>query len=427
MKITTNFTDIMASLATLKAVVQDKLASDNLKNIIFTIGADGKVTLVAYNTLVTCFAPLKNATVTWDDGETPAETYFQVRQELLKVLDNFKSLKKTVVDHIDITPTEAYALVSVSERATDEILNDTAIPEQIKASYNHVSDFRVTAPKLAAGVKKEIEGKDMSVDGTDMTAVDTKVYLDALLATIPIDAKETMGTRIMAVGSDIYTAPQVFFAIMENRLPDEFRDFILSSSASQFLKSYLDIVPEFKFSKQVLENAVILKFACEDSIAFINASTTKGALDCTAYKMHGNSGFAIDKDYFSDMIRRISGQENIAFSAKLYEDHCTGTIKSKTYKQSFDALTCRLDTQEFEGSSLLKTDDDGAKYLDIDVSIRPDLLAKLLFIGFNNAAPAFLYFEPVGGAAMRLAIRDNTGIWQTKINTLSANRSNFEW
>lgn len=426
MKLKTTYENLNGAIATLKAVITDKFASDTLRNVIFIVSASGEVRLAAYNTLVACFAPLPAAEVDWGTAQ-PEETYFQLKSDLLKILDNFKALKKTKVDAIEIDVGEANALLTARETAIDAILADVEVPDYVKNSYSHDLYFRVPAPKLASGIRKEIEGRDMTVSGELMSAVDLKYYLDALISTIPADAKETMGTRIMAVGDDIYTAPQLYFAIMNNRLGTQFRNFILSRSATQFIRSYLDCVDEFYFSKTELENAVVLKFACQNSIAFVNAATTRGALDCTAYKQHSETGLAVDKEYFSDILRRVGTSDACSFTVKIPEQGIAGgVIASKTWKQSFTALVSRLNISEFEGTSLLKTAEDGSRYLEIAFSLRPDLMQKLLFLGLNDKAPAYLYFEPAQ-SGVKLAVCDETGIWNTKINTLTPKRNDFEW
>lgn len=427
MIIKTNYETLQTAITPLKAVLADKLTSDAIKNIIFITKADGSVTVAAYNTTVSCFSPLTGATVDWGEGVTPADTWFQMKSDLVKKLDGFKSVKRTVADEIEIDFKESHAVLKVSEHAAE------GIPEDKKSRYSAQSKTRIASPKLNSGIQRVMEGFSITVSGEQLNAIDVKTYMDALSSTLPVDAKDNMSTRIMAVGSDIYTAPSLYFAIMENRLPsDKFTGFVLTQSAASFIRSYLDCVDMFSFDKTENENSVVLKFSSEKCIAYVTAQLTKNVLDCTKYKVHSNTGIVLDKDWFIDQLNRVGSSDAFSFATRIYSDHAVCRIESKEYNMpEFPALLARLDKSEFANKNILKQDETGADYVDIKFSIRADLFSKLLFSGTIFKQPVYLYFEVddaiPDAPSISMAVLDDTQIWQTKINRLTASRSDFKW
>jgi hypothetical protein len=86
-----------------------------------------------------------------------------------------------------------------------------------------------------------------------------------------------------------------------------------------------------------------------------------------------------------------------------------------------------LNLDDFIDTGYLRTHEDGSRYLLLEFNIKPDLLKKLLFTQVNPTAPAYMYFEPIpNNPGLRVAICDETGIWQTKVSALAA-KTNFAW
>lgn len=425
MTIKTTYEAFNTALSSLKAILSDKKSAEALRNLIFKI-TDSGVKLIAYNTLVTCYTDLECSVQGISDNQIE---YRQVKADILKVLANFKSLKRTKVESIVIDFQANYALVSVQEVASQAIQDDEAIPDVIKSAYRHLSKYRIGSPKLNKGIIKELDKKDLSIDGVDIPASDLSFYLSALLGTLSSDSKDAISNRINFVGEDIYTTPQVYFAIMQNRLDKSLRDFVLSYSEAQFIKAYLDGLDLVKFSKTELENAVVLKFASQKAVAYVNANTTKGTLDCTAYKTHTLTGLAVDKAYFTDILQRLGNEDTVAISIQVNDNNTAwGDIESKFTKQSFSGLKARLDLKDFEDTAYIRTRDDNSQYLLLEFNIKPEILKKLFFTQVNPTTPAYLYFEPASNnTGLRLAVRDETGIWQTKINALASASNNFMW
>ena len=424
MKIKTSYANIMSAISSLRAILSDKKSADALRNLIFKITPKG-VKLLAYNTLVTCYTGLECKVEGLDDVEVE---YKQLKADILKVLGNFKSLKRTQVTSVEIDFQEANALITIRETASQAILDDANIPDVIKSSYNHTSKYRIGTPKLNKGIVKELDSKDLSLTGTEISAIDLNFYISALLSTLSSDIKDAIATRVCFTGDDIWTAPQVYFAIMQNRLDKTLRDFVLSQSEATFLKTYLEGLETVLFSKIELENSVILKFASKKGIAYINASTTKGCMDCTGYKAHTLTGLAVDKPYFTDILGRLGSEDTVAVTIQINDNNTAwGNIESKYFKQSFSGLKARLNIPDFEDTGYLKTREDGSHYLLLEFNIKPDLFRKLLFTQVNPTSPAYLYFEPaVNNTGIRVAVCDETGIWQTKVSALAA-KTNFAW
>lgn len=430
MIIKTEYDVFQKAIAPLKAVISDKVSSDNIRNVIVIVKADGSVSLAAFNTIVTAFSPLKGAVVEWAEGETPAEIWFQMKSDVLKKLDVFKSGGRTAMGDMLIEPQGDVTYVQISEHAAA-----ADIPDERRANYNSKSKIRVSSPKLNDGIKKKMQEHEVTISGEELNSVDVKLYLDTLAGTMPADARDAQSTRIMLKGDDIYSAPSVYIAVMNNRLPSpKFRDFVLSSSAVGFIRAYTSCSEKFMFDKQENANAVMLKLSCEDCIAFVVAQLMNNTIiDCTKSKKHSNTGLAIDKEWFLAQLNRVGSSGTFALQVKIYATHGSYSILSKEYSaRDVQALKSRLDPSEFAGTDILKTDENGEQYAEFNLDMRASILSKLLFSGTTFNSPAFLYFEaemPIAGQppVISLAVTDDTQIWQTKINRLTVSRTDFAW
>ena len=429
MVITTTYDVFQKAVIPLKAVIMDKVSSDNIRNVIVIVKEDGSVNLAAFNTIVTSFAPLSDASVTWAEGETPAETWFQMKSDVLRKLDGFKSGSRTAMGTMTIEPHGDTTYIQISEHAVA-----ADIPDERKANYNSKSKLRIPSPKLNDGIKKKMQEHEVTISGEELNSVDVKLYLDTLAGTIPADAKDAQTTRIMLKGDDIYTAPSVYVAVMQNKLPSvKFRDFVLSSSATGFIRAYAGCTDKFSFDKTENENAVMLKFSCPDCIAFVVAQLPKNILDCTKSKKHSNTGIAIDKEWFLSQLNRVGANGEFSLKVKIYATHGSYSILSREYSaRDVQALRSRLDPSEFNGMDILKTDDNGEQYAEFSLDMRANVLTKLLFAGTTFNSPAFCYFEAEAGMlnqppAIYLAVTDDTQIWQTKTSKLITSRTDFAW
>ena len=322
---------------------------------------------------------------------------------------------------IEIVPDEINTTLSVFEEPLDT-------QDVYAEKYRNVTKHRVASPKFPSGIRKELENRNLANEGVVMSSPDIKAYLDTLVATIPADSRDSVGTRIMVKGDTIYTAPQLYFAMMENKLDESFADFVLPTSAANFLKSFLTFEDTVQFSKTQLESVILLKFVNSKSVAFVAALPATNALDCTPHKAHSNTGIVIDKQYFNDLLKRAPSQDACVVDIEICGDGtASGKIMSKTWKQDFVVLKSRLDEKDFEGHSYLTGTGENAK-LSLNFSIRAELLKQLIFAQTNIFEDkVFMYFEAAGNTGIRLACRDDTGIWQTKINTLTPKRGEFNW
>lgn len=403
--------NLMTAIENLVAVVTDRLLSEDIKNIIFKVSPDGLVHVAAYSTSVICYSEVEGAVVDWEN-ETPTEQYFQTKAEIIKLLNVYRNLSRTILDTIEIIPSGAYVTIKFYEVTKDE-----NHPE-----FDKISKHRLASPALKSGIKAQLEKYNLDFKGTSVSAKDFMVYLDALIPTIPVEARDnTLSSKITFTAEKIYTAPSLFFALLDNKLDPVCSDFMLTLTSAKFLKVFLDNAETCEVEKDVSPSAVILKFRCGSSIAVIHALSLKSAIDYTPYAQHNRTGIVLDKKYMQDVMKRATLDSDVC-NVKI---NITGTSAScsfatRSWCQDLAVFKSRLDPTEFS-EDYIKTAADGTKSIDIAFSIRPDILAKLIMTHANNFNDlVFLYFEPSGTNGFKMSASDNTCFWQTKINTLSS-------
>lgn len=403
--------NLITAIDNLVAVVTDRLLSEDIKNIIFKVGADSSVHVAAYSTSVICYAEIEGAEVDWEN-ETPTEQYFQTKAELIKLLNVYRSLSRTILDTIEIIPSGAYVTLKIHEISKDE-----NHPE-----FDKISKHRLASPALKSGIQAQLEKYNLDFTGTTVSATDFMVYLDALIPTIPPEARDnTISSKITFTAEKIYTAPSLFFALLDNKLDPVCSDFMLTLTSAKFLKVFLAQSETCEVEKDVSPSAVILKIRCGSSIAVIHALSLKSAIDYTPYAQHSRTGIVLDKKYMQDVMKRATLDSDVCnVKVTITGTSATCSFATRSWCQDLAVLKSRLDPTEF-GADYIKTAADGSKSIDIAFSIRPDILAKLIMTHASNFNDlVFLYFEPSGSNGFKMSASDNTCFWQTKINTLSS-------
>ena len=396
-------TGILKAVSTLSVVISDRLLTEDIKNIIFKINSDSSVYIAAYATSVTCFVEVEGASVDWQ-GTTPEETYFQVKSEIVKLLDTYKALSKTAISEIEIIPAESFVTLNIHEISKSGELHE----------YDKISKHRLASPVLTSGIKERLEQYELSFTGEELSSKDFLLYLDALIPTLDSrDNRDNM--KIAFTDEKIYTAPALYFALLDNKLGSACSGYMLNQTSAKFLKTFLTQADVFEISKA----EKFIKIKCGTSVAFVHTFSLKTAINYQDYANHTQTGITLDKKYMQDVIKRIYS-DNCTVKIRISDVSASCSFATENWKQDIGVLKSCLVASEFP-EKYLSIDESGNKYLDIAFSIRPDILSRLLMLHTKKFEDLVnIYFEPSGMNGFKMAVADSSGLWQTKINTLSS-------
>lgn len=402
MVIKTSFDQLDNAIATVNGVLADKLLQEDLKNVIFMIKGD-TVKVVANNFKVTCFADLQDAVVLRNDNE-PKDLLTQIlAKDIIAVLATLKGLKRTVVTEIELVFKETENLLIVHEEANSDNLVGAD-------KYAQVTKYRLVPMRLKESVKKEVLATDTThTDSCCIPSADIMGYLDALLPTITKDTRDTPATRINVSTSYLYTVPQVYSAILKNKLPEVFSNFVLTQGVALFLKSFIGLEEYVNFSKEEKNDVVMLKLSNSTAVAIVKAIGISRAFNIDQFIKVPRTGILLDKQYLTDVLKRMSlNTEPVNVHIDVEAEECT--------------LVCKKFTQSLP---VLSSNGEGV----FDFSIKPDLFAFLILSHVMFDDYVYLLFErDENKGILSMTVKDNTLSWHTKTRGLQAAKGgDFRW
>lgn len=397
----TNFNELDESMNTVNAIVSDKLLNDNFRNAIFRIKGD-RVQIAAYNGNVTSLTDL-HSFIEKPEGY-PEESFVQFKaKEIMDVLNAFKGLRKTKVEDVEFHIEDTQAVMLIKEVPLDDEMDNAD-------KYNQVSRFRITMPRLEKVTQDAISRLEVEVEGEVVNTSQFLIYIDSLLPTV---AKETRESTSNVMFSDewVYTALANYTAVLDNKLPEVFRGFRLKNSTVSFVKNFISGSEEFEIHKEVANGKmVILTLKVGNAVASIQCADMSRSLDMSNYVKTSENRIAIDKDYLFDVLKRIGLDTNGAsVSVEFTEDGATMTVASKQMKQDIP-----VERAKGVGS--------------YSFVMKADLFASLILSHMSVfTGQVYLYFEENKTGQTEMSVKDNTGLWQTKIMGMSPAKSDFSW
>jgi hypothetical protein len=412
MKIATNIESITTGLDIMEAIVTDSLLQDELKNIIFWVKG-GSVVLVAHNIAITNCTQIE-ATVTYDEDEAELEAkdeYFvQLQAKTIKgVISSFAGLKKTVVSSVefefihDKQGRAESAIIAVYEKPLD--------PEMENAEkYYQRTRFRLTPVRLKEVVRSKISVIKLKEQRGDIVKrEDMLAYLNCLVPTIAKDARDSIMTRITFKSDFVYTAPVTHVAMLENKLPECLQGFCITNTIAKFLINFVSIDEYFSFEKEVHEGIVIITVTNDHSTAVIEANTTDKGFDITPYNITSTVGIAVDKDYFCDVLKRLSlSTEKIG--VKVEVSGGVFRVSTKTMVQNIPIVT-------FKGEG------------EFNFEIQQELLSAMSLSHATYFGDVlYIYFvKDDARGSVSLIFKDNSSIWKTAVMGLKKNGIEDGW
>ena len=366
MKITMPIANLNKALDSFKVILNDALLADDKRNIILWKKEDG-VKLVAKNDIIDCICDIEATSVV--DGSVNEMQSIKYK-ELQGVLDGFKSLRVTQATNISFEFLENFIAVEVEEEPIDK---DSDYAEKLFRT----NKYQLSRSKPVSDVQRnEILAVSLSDEGTLVSKDDIVPYFSSLLPTVK-DMREGVPTRFNVVGDYIYTTPMSFAALMYNTVP-EFKDFILTSSAANFMKSFFELEDKTNINIEAInENAKIVRLSNSMAMAVVKTISTKKAFNVANYIELPSTGVAVDKGYFCDVIKRFTNNaEAIKITVKPEEI----TLKQSRVTMSVPVYTARLDDT----------------FTEMTFSVNANVLSNLVFAHANFSNLLFIYFKKVG-------------------------------
>lgn len=414
MKIATNLDSITTGLNIMTAIVTDSLLQDDLKNIIFWVRGTS-VSLVAYNVTVTNCTSLDDAVVTYGEDEAElkeqSDYFVQIQaKSLMGVLNSFSGLRKTKVSSVEFEFTHDKQLRA--ESAVITIHEEPVDPSKDFADkYFQKSRFRLTVVRLQDKVKAEISKIETTEQKGDIVKrEDILTYLNCLVPTI---SKETRSDSVMAritfKPDYVYTVPVQYVAMIENRLPECMNGFSISSTIAKFLINFVSIDEYFSFEKEVIDGLAIITVTNDHSTAVIKTHTTDKGFDITPYKLSPSTGIAVDKEYFCDVLKRLS-INNETITVKI-------EVSSGVFKVSSKLMTQTIPVLNFKG--------DGECIFEI----MPEYLSSmsLAHVSYFGEILYIYFIKDESKNQTSIIFRDNSSMWKTVMNGAKKNGSEDGW
>lgn len=399
--IKTKFNLLDEAMNTVNAIVADKLLNDNFRNAIFRIKED-KVQIAAFSGNITSLSRLE-AEVIKPEGY-PSESFVQFKaKEIMDVLSAFKGLRKTKVEDIEFQVTDTQAVMFVHEVALDDEMENAD-------KYNQVSRFRITMPRIEKVAQESVSRLEVDVAGEHINTEQFLIYVNSLLPTVAKETRES--TSNIMFGDDlVYTALANYTAVMDNKLPDVLKGFRLKNSTLAFVKNFIEGNEEFEIKKDTAQGKmVVLTIKVGDSVASIQCADMSRALDMTNYIKTSENRIAVDKDYLFDVLKRVGLDTNGAsVEVNFGAEGATMTVASKQMKQDIP-----IERAKGEGS--------------YSFVMKADLFASLIFSHMPIfTGQVYLYFGEGKNGTTEMSVKDNTGLWHTKIMGMSPARADYAW
>lgn len=389
-KIKTTVSEMTRALDTIEVVLNDKLVSEELRNLIFYIKGD-EVKVVGKNVSVCCIANIEAEV----DGVQ--EDLIPVRaKELCSVLGTYKSLRRTKATDIVFDIKDNSIKCTISEEPASESMD-------FSEKYYRESVYTFPRPRsVTEMVRQEIYSATTIPNGVEIKRSDVKYYMDALLPTIK-EGQGDITSWLHLVGDYIYTVPSAYIALMHNKLDGLFRDFVLKSTVANFIGRFFELSETTTFAKKEEGDVVLISLENENAQAIIRAMPKRMAFKLTNYMGIPAQGVCVDKGYLVDVLKRlVLSKENISMTIPGDGDIVLKTAKSSA---TIPVLFTRFE-DNFEGMC---------------VSILPDVFENIIFSHKDFGTLVYLYFEKVDNKWF-MTVTDNglyedgSHIWMTKIN-----------
>jgi hypothetical protein len=413
MKIKMNLDELNRALKATTPVIEDKTIQDDMRNIILWV-KNGFVSFVACTLYVTCESKVQAEIEFADNEDSNGEYFIRVKaKELENHLSGFNSLRMTVVESV---------IFDVREKELRLIVNEVAsknVEESVASRYTQTTQFRLTKADALEGTKREMKNALASVTpNTQFKAIpkaDLGLYLDALIPLIPKEARDSIHTRLTFGEDFVYTVPQTYAAMMENKLPDEMKNLILTNNTAIIMQQFCsleDTTEVAKFNLGVAADApantvsgIQLILRNSQSTAVLKGYGMMKAFKIDNYTSIPDVGVAFDRNYFSDVMKRFKTDITININV----DNATCVIANESMTQAIPVIKSK-------GSG------------EFAFTIKPDMLTNIVFSHATAACDNFIFmYLTQENNKISVTCHDGSKLWRTKANGLTLVKNDYKW
>jgi hypothetical protein len=209
-------------------------------------------------------------------------------------------------------------------------------------------------------------------------------------------------------------------ALMYNNLPTGLNGFTITNGVAAFLKDFCSLEDSFSVVKVENAESDLVLLICKNSTStvVIKAFNNKKAFKIDAQKSLPSNGIAVSKEYFSDVMKRITTTKTeTTMSIKIANNTGTCEVVSRAMTQGVPVVVAK-------GSG------------DYEFTIKPDMLTS---ITFNNVSTGgqylFFYLDKDETGKVTLCVTDEmvvksdseTHVWHTYTKGLTFTKGDFQW
>lgn len=405
-----NFDDLVKGMQTVNAVVSDKALKDNMKNMVLWV--TGETVRLAANSFHIASAEELAATVTYEEGENQEDNLILIRaKDITNLISSFAGLKRTKVDYIEFEPNKdgSGVFIRIKEMAIDEDMANAN-------AYNQISRYRFSRENVLDNLRREVTSIVSHVEGELVPSVNFNIYMDALYPTV---AKETRDNTSYLMFSDkhVYTFVNTYVAMLENKLPEVFRDFKLSNNIALFIKGFISGDENFVINKTVgKDGVVLLTLQAGKSVAVIKCPDMSRAFILDNFLDVPENGIEVDKIYLRDVLKRMElGSDTSLIEIMLERDETTGATSSK-FVVSSEKMRQEIPVDRAKGQG------------NFSFNLRSEQLKALIFSHTDMFEDkVFIYLEINDKGQVEIACGDNQKFWRTRSNGVAQAKSDFRW
>lgn len=413
MIITMGFEALKEAMGTISSIVENKNINEDSKNVVIW-HKEGVTRFSAYNGNVVGATPVESTIVGAPEGE---ELFIQLKaKDINDVIDSFKGLTRTVVSSVRFEIKDKEAIMHVFEKASEDVEEENA------EEYAQESKFRINQPRLQQIVRNSIREINTEAEGVTIPSDIMLEYIGALLPTVSKEVRDS--TSHVMFGNDLlYTLTGAYGTVMPNKLGvvvdapvEAVSGFRLKNTVVSFIKGFISNSESFTLLKEDKGvGSVLLTLRVGGSVAVIKCPDMSRAYNMTNYAItpenEPKNGVVIDKMYFVDVLKRMSlGDAETQVEISIVEGEGQMKVLSKTMNQMIPVI---------------QTKGEGV----FSFKMKSELLSNVILShlrGFGDKVFMYLEQNPSNNKLV-LVVRDDTSLWQTKIDGLTSSRDSFAW
>lgn len=386
MKLHCDYDTLVRDLSDVSEVVEDRLASEDLRNIIFSL-KDDDMRFIGVNQVVTFKRKMAGESYSVDDLPEGGILFQLNSKELIGFLSSYNGVRKTKVEEVSFEEgkKEHTILCKVLERNTD-----TNEPTVSTWCFNSINIKQTVMPSIERKCSDDIE-----LENTDTKSL--------LFYTRNLGKQLQAGTNLyshLIFGEDyVVVFSTAHLSFMRNLLGDTFKGVKLSYRAVGFMDKVICNEPMVEVGRA---DKRYLYFKTDTSEAFILFDSTLPNYQSYVDAKSDEHGMVIDRVYFMDTLKRLKlMNEAVEFEIKA-DDGESGILGVKNSKFSQDLVMLN------------------SRNMDVDkhkFKVMPEVLEKaVLGDDAEFSGELFVYYCVQQNKQVMLVFRDNSDSWFSVMN-----------